>query len=416
MKRFAAPDCRSDLRSVCSCESIERPKLVDAVDRLAGEEGFFGRHLADKPHLFAGFSVRVPRTDFEAMTDLVSVVEALSRLPAYREAVSQWAPSALDSQSHGEGLFMGYDFHLTDEGPRLIEINTNAGGAFLCAAAAEAACHCWNDQEPAERFEEGVTQAFRREWWLAGRPGSLESVAIVDDAPSTQFLHPEFELAKARLERHGIAVEVADPSRLSAAGDRLVGGKGAVDLVYNRSTDFGLSDPGHASLRWAYDEATALVSPSPRHHALLAHKRNLTLLSDPDRMRGLGASDADLSALRLIPRTVAVTASDAESLWTARKSLFFKPVASHASKGVYRGAKLTRSVFRDIVDADYVAQSFVPAPERSVELDGETVRRKVDVRLYTHAGTVLLAAARIYQGQATNMLTEGGGFAPVFVG
>jgi hypothetical protein len=37
------------------------------------------------------------------------------------------------------------------------------------------------------------------------------------------------------------------------------------------------------------------------------------------------------------------------------------------------------------------------------------------VRLYTYAGEVLLAAARIYQGQATNFRTPGGGFAPILV-
>ena len=29
------------------------------------------------------------------------------------------------------GVFMGFDFHITASGPRLIEINTNAGGALL---------------------------------------------------------------------------------------------------------------------------------------------------------------------------------------------------------------------------------------------------------------------------------------------
>jgi hypothetical protein len=42
------------------------------------------------------------------------------------------------------------------------------------------------------------------------------------------------------------------------------------------------------------------------------------------------------------------------------------------------------------------------------------VTRKVDVRLYTYDGRLLLAAARLYQGQTTNFRTEGGGFAPVF--
>jgi len=40
--------------------------------------------------------------------------------------------------------------------------------------------------------------------------------------------------------------------------------------------------------------------------------------------------------------------------------------------------------------------------------------RKMDVRLYTYGGRILLAAARLYQGQTTNFRTPGGGFAPVF--
>jgi hypothetical protein len=47
-------------------------------------------------------------------------------------------------------------------------------------------------------------------------------------------------------------------------------------------------------------------------------------------------------------------------------------------------------------------------------LNDERVQRKLDVRLYTYAGEVLLAVARLYQGQTSNFRTPGGGFAPVF--
>ena len=33
---------------------------------------------------------------------------------------------------------MGYDFHLGSDGPQLIEVNTNAGGAFLNVLLARA--------------------------------------------------------------------------------------------------------------------------------------------------------------------------------------------------------------------------------------------------------------------------------------
>lgn len=81
---------------------------------------------------------------------------------------------------------------------------------------------------------------------------------------------------------------------------------------------------------------------------------------------------------------------------------------------MYRGSKLTRRVFEKTLKGDYIAQKFVPAGERTMQVDGAVTTRKVDLRLYTYAGKCLLAAARVYQGQATNFYTPGGGFAPVF--
>jgi S1-C subfamily serine protease len=95
--------------------------------------------------------------------------------------------------------------------------------------------------------------------------------------------------------------------------------------------------------------------------------------------------------------------------------MFFKPLSGHGSKAVYRGDKLTKGVWADIVKGGFVAQTFVPPGERIIELDGQRVSRKVDVRLYTYEARPLLVAARVYQGQATNLRTPGGGFAPVLI-
>jgi hypothetical protein len=149
--------------------------------------------------------------------------------------------------------------------------------------------------------------------------------------------------------------------------------------------------------------------------ALMADKRNLALLSDPQTLRDWGLSDADADYLeKAVPKTRLVSASEAAELWSARRELFFKPVAGHGSKGVYRGSKLTRRVFENILNGGYIAQEFVPAGERNLKIDGTVTMRKVDIRLYTYAGKRLLTAARVYQGQATNFRTPGGGFAPVF--
>ena len=157
------------------------------------------------------------------------------------------------------------------------------------------------------------------------------------------------------------------------------------------------------------------MTPNPRNHALFADKRNLTILSDTAALRGAGATDEAITTLAAgIPHTVFVTPANADALWDGRKGWFFKPAGGHGGKAVYRGDKLTKSVWQDIIAGIYVAQEVVAPSERTIALDGVNTQRKLDIRLYTYAGETLLAAARLYQGQTTNFRTPGGGFAPVF--
>jgi hypothetical protein len=48
-----------------------------------------------------------------------------------------------------------------------------------------------------------------------------------------------------------------------------------------------------------------------------------------------------------------------------------------------------------------------------IEIAGEPLPLKLDLRSYVYAGRIQLVAARLYQGQTTNFRTAGGGFAPV---
>ena len=50
---------------------------------------------------------------------------------------------------------------------------------------------------------------------------------------------------------------------------------------------------------------------------------------------------------------------------------------------------------------------------RAVTVDLEETALKFDVRVYTYSGNPLLFAARIYQGQTTNLRTPGGGLATI---
>jgi hypothetical protein len=161
-------------------------------------------------------------------------------------------------------------------------------------------------------------------------------------------------------------------------------------------------------------EGDIVVTPNPRAHAIFADKRNLTLMSNAEQLKQWGLPDDHLEVLRAsVPTTVEVSARNTDALWRDRRDLFFKPAGGHGGKAVYRGSKLTRKVWAEIIAGDYVAQSYAAPSARGVQLGAARTELKVDVRLYTYAGSVLLAAARLYQGQTTNMRTPGGGFAPV---
>jgi glutathione synthase/RimK-type ligase-like ATP-grasp enzyme len=314
---------------------------------------------------------------------------------------------------------MGYDFHLGKDGPRLIEINTNAGGAFLNAVLARAQRRCCDGAsvEPwTEGFERAVIDQFQSEWQAQGGKGLPQRIAIIDDQPEEQYLYPEFMLAQRMLQKNGIDALILSPEALQYEAGVLYGEGKPIDLVYNRLVDFSLAAPAHEALRQAWLHGGAVITPNPRTHALLADKRNLTVLSVAASLELWGLSATDVDLLReSIPTTVRVTADNASTLWQERRQWFFKPVAGHGSKGVYRGSKLTKKTFAQILESDYIAQALVPPSERTVLVNGERETLKVDVRLYTYRGSVLLAAARLYRGQTTNFRTEGGGFAALLL-
>ncbi|TIT85970.1 MAG: hypothetical protein E5W59_24060, partial [Mesorhizobium sp.] len=163
----------------------------------------------------------------------------------------------------------------------------------------------------------------------------------------------------------------------------------------------------------AYRDGAVVVTPNPHNHALFSSKRNLTLLSDPAALEAFGLPLEMRSRLAGIPRTTLVTPDNSNAAWQSRKDMFFKPLSGHGSKAVYRGDKVTKGVWAEIARGGYVAQAFATPGQRMIEIDGAPAPRKMDVRLYTYDGQVLLAAARLYQGQTTNFRTPGGGFAPV---
>lgn len=395
------------LNSDCVAGLLDGGRLSE----YSGQQGdAFGQQVqADRPHLFSGVAYFVSGVQLEQMRAVVAAIERIVRLPG-------WMPEPVQDDAP-LGVFYGYDFHLNAQGAHLIEINTNAGGAFLNALlfGSQRGVSLPGGAVAADDPEHEFVEMFRNEWRRAHGDRPLDSIAIIDEQPQQQYLYPEFLLAQRLFERAGICAYIADPSELQLRDNGLLLGEHPVDLVYNRLTDFTLQS--YPVLLQAYRDELVVVTPNPAHHNRYADKRNLARLSDADGLRVLGADEADIATLIAgVPETVVVRPELEERLWAERKQWFFKPNAGFGSKGAYRGEKLTKRVFGEIMQSDYVAQRLAAPGERAICLPGaEPQWLKSDVRCYVYDGQLQLVAARLYQGQTTNFRTPGGGFAPVRV-
>ncbi len=411
------------LNRACYCRTLDTHRLKQELDRAAGSQGLMQSMTQTRPNLFSATAVFLSPTVVQQLRDAVQAIERVIALPGYVAQSIARAPSIAAHVTASRGVCMGYDFHISTKGPRLIEINTNAGGLLLNAVLQRAQVSCceamqwaFSPQMSGDTLEPELQAMFFAEWRLQRGDAPLGLVAIVDDDPTDQYLSAEFELFKQLFIRNGVRALVADPRELYWRDGKLWHDNQVVDMVYNRLTDFYLQAPSHHALRQAYEANAVVLTPDPRAHALYADKRNLIALSHDERLASWGTSDADRAILRAtVPQTRQVDAQQADQLWAQRKQLFFKPVAGYGSKAAYRGDKLTKRVWAEILAGDFVAQALVPPAERLVEVDGELNDLKFDIRAYTYAGKIQLLAARMYTGQTTNFRTEGGGFAPVIV-
>ena len=354
--------------------------------------------------LLSPCAVRLPRHETERVSQAVAALHATFSNPSFVAMALEIARGG-DLPDHGLGGWMlGFDFHLTQDGPRLIEINTNPGGVLVVAAQGRALAACRPEWGGTPEIESVVVAAFRDEWRRQRGERPLGSVAIIDDDPPNQYLDSEFQLYRRLFEAAGIQAEILDPGRFTP---------GCVDMVYNRLVDFGLDAPEHAALAEAWRSGETVVTPDPRAHSLYSDKRVMALLSDEAALRACGI-DADIAATLagIVPKTVPVTADNAEELWADRRRWFFKPAKGHAGKAAYRGEKLSRAAWATILASPYVAQRYV-APSR-VHLDHAAASLKMDLRANAWRGRVVQMAARLYEGQTTNFRTPGGGFAPIF--
>ena len=370
--------------------------------------------------LVSPVEVRLPVKVLENCERAIQSLYAVSRRQEFQSRLDA-VPGVSDNNTKYHSVLMAYDFHTNENGDcSLVEVNTNAAG-FMLASLMEMTHGQlkYSDYAPLKDLRASFENELRL--WKSGAQGnkvaatdSQPLIAITDEDIDQQKMHAEFLMYKDWFNSFGWSAELCDSKAFSYEGGRLKTPSGrAVDLVYNRLTDFYLEDPEHSALREAYVKNSICLTPNPREYWLLSDKQRLIQLGQAGFLDECGATAQEKESIEkvLIPTFDKTSFSSYDEIWTQRKSLFFKPKRSHGGKSVYRGESVSRKVFERLMSEDILIQRFRPAQHVPTDDPRSVLANwKFDLRFYVYEDKIQLTCARIYQGQVTNFSSPMGGF------
>jgi hypothetical protein len=332
------------------------------------------------------------------------------------------------------------DAFLTPDGPRFIEINSDAPAGFG-----------YGDRMAAVFQELPVFRAFATRhkvgylasgpalvatvmetWRGAGRPPAAGApvAAIVDFADVKT--RPDQEILRQAFQDAGIACVLADPRELALQGESLVAGDRAIDVVYRRAVLAELLDR-EAEVREfleAYRRRASVFVNSFRCH-LSEDKAFLALLQAPEFGRLLTPGERALVAA-VLPWTARLEETRLERdgrmvdllpwVLAQRPRLVLKPAHSYGGRSVHVGDETgpdawQRAVLEGIHQG-WIVQERVPIPEERfpmVEADHLVLESlKVNASPFYVAGAEVGAVTRASRGSVINV-SAGGGSVPTFV-
>jgi hypothetical protein len=353
-------------------------------------------------NLISPFTVELPKAVLEQAEKIVNDIFAMRELPEYQAKYADDLTARGIKDPGNKSIAMSYDFHVDEnQNLRLIEINTNA--SFL--ALGYQLYQSKNIAAPVQEYSpEEMRADILEELRLQGHKIEKPRVAIIDDKPEEQRLFVEFLVYDELFKSWGWDSKILDYRETFK--------NFSPDFIYNRHTDFFLTDETSKDLEKAFSDRTACVSPNPYEYFLLADKQRMIDWHKEGFLDSLPLSEDQKATIRqATPQATELKASNSEELWATRKKYFFKPKNAFGSKLSYKGASISRKHYDDLINQDIMAQEFIPAPEMTFETPEGPQKFKYDLRCYAYKGRLQLIVARIYQGQVTNLKTTYGGFA-----
>ncbi len=382
------------------------PSTLPLIDQLSWE------------YIVAPFTVTLKKEFFDVIREFVQLIYRISRTSSYRQQLDSIESEKKWVVPQHQSVLMAYDFHITPEGPKLIEINTNAA-MFLIADVLN------QIQDVHSEFKnhsiDWLKKAFLTDFqqWSHRPSAEPQKVVITDEDIIHQNRYIEFLMFQDLFTDWGWNPELIDfdqlkqnPHDLSLSTPK--GEK--IDLLYNRYCDFYLNQPASQLLQNAFINQSCCITPHPYEYHLLADKKRMVNLSSPHFLDHL---DTELHATertllqQVIPRTVEIQSySSPSQLWSERKKLFFKPQNLYGGKSVYRGEGLTHKILSRAYEENFLVQKYIPPPEpQFYDSDRNPKGWKYDVRFYVYQDQIQNITCRIYQGQVTNFTRPFSGFA-----
>lgn len=356
-------------------------------------------------NLISPFTLTLPASILKQAQSAISLLFSMREKQSYKDHYKSLIAEKGTPDPGNKSIMMSYDFHVDEnQNLKLIEINTNA--AFLILG--HQLYQMKKQPLPVPDFSlQEIADNIRTELRLQGKePSEKLKLSIIDDKPEEQRLFVEF------LAYNEFFKSLGWDSRIQDYKDLFQDFK--PDFIYNRYTDFFLSEPTSATLRQKFLNKEICLSPNPYEYLLLADKQRLIDWVQPGFLESQGIVGDDLILLKtVLPQSYDLRADNADEIWALRKKLFFKPKNAYGSKQSFRGSSISRKAFDELLKDDIIAQEFIPAPEQTFETPEGPQNFKFDLRCYAYQGRLQLIIARLYQGQVTNLRTPYGGFGTV---
>ncbi|ASD62397.1 hypothetical protein [Bdellovibrio bacteriovorus] len=356
-------------------------------------------------NLISPFTVALSPDVIQKAQKIISALYNMRQQPSYLQHYQSLIAEKGLKDPGNKSIMMSYDFHLDEhQNLKLIEVNTNAAFLILGYEMYRMKGHSL----PVPDFNpEEIRRSIETEMELQGKKaGPGFKVAITDDAPFQQRLYVEFLAYNELFKSFGWDSRIVDYRELFKDFHP--------DFIYNRHTDFFLTEPSSSVLREKFLSRDACLSPNPFEYLMLADKQRLIDWGTPGFLESQGLTGEDLNLVRTaVPESFDISTERADEIWGNRKKFFFKPKNAFGSKQSYRGGTISRSTYDKIVGQDMIAQEYMPAPEQTFETPEGPQAFKYDLRCYAYQGRMQMVLARLYQGQVTNLRTTYGGFATV---